>query len=357
MSCPGRSSLPALGRRASRSQRSCTRARRRPCGLWGLVLLSVAVVGVPAAAQDPVQSAPRQLEAEIRVAAVQLSLDTAMLRSLESYRLRIAEKVEQSLASRPDLIVFPEYTAAFLAVIPHRRELEGAGSVAEALERIRARDPLAVGLRELLLLNSGWVERALEEVFGRLAREHGVAILAGSYFARPDDPGPVRLTNRAVVFGDDGRRLYEQDKVYLTPFEEELLGLSPGEPAEARPFALGGARVGVTICRDTFFSDWEPRLAGSDLWVDIKANGTPYTQEERQNFERALPARIRSGEVPYGLTVCLTGEFLDLMWEGKSSLVRKEPPDRVLTVGAAASPQEEEILSFSVPLRRVPLRR
>jgi predicted amidohydrolase len=177
-----------------------------------------------------------------------------------------------------------------------------------------------------------------------------VAILAGSYFAWSAREGQVRLTNRAVVFGPDGSRIYEQDKVYLTPFEEELLGLSPGSVSDGRPFAIAKARVGLTICRDTFFSAWERRLSASDLWVDIKANGTPFTEEERRRFEKALPARIRSGQVPYGLTVCLTGQLLDLLWEGVSSLVGREPAGEVVTRQIAASPRTEEILFLAVPI-------
>jgi predicted amidohydrolase len=320
--------------------------RRHLGALAAVFLLLLLVPGFRADAQSPDPESGESL----RVAAVQLSVDAGMLASLEAYRTRIAQTVERTLAYRPDLIVFPEYTAAFLALIPYHREIERAASVAEGLERIRAVDPLVGSLRDLLLLNSGWAERALDEVFGGLARRNGVAILAGSYFAWTGGPDGVRLTNRAVVFGPDGRRLYQQDKVYLTPFEEDLLGLSSGRLSEGRSFPIAGARVGLTICRDTFFPAWESQLEDSDLWVDIKANGTAFTLEEQQRFERALPARIRSGEVPYGLTVCLTGELLDLLWEGVSSLVGKEGQAEGGTRKAAVSPREEEILFLSVPL-------
>jgi predicted amidohydrolase len=286
----------------------------------------------------------------LRVAAVQLSVDSEMLSSLEAYRSRITRLVERTLPGRPDLVVFPEYTAAFLALVPHHRELAGAKTVAEGLERVRAAEPLVGNLYDLFALESGWVERAVQELFGGLARRYGVAVLAGSYFAWSTGAEGGRLTNRLVVFGSDGQALYGQDKVYLTPFEEELLGLSPGAISEARPFALRGGRIAVTICRDTFFSRWERQLAGSDLWIDIKANGIAFTQEERERFQRALPARIRSGNVPYGLTVCLNGTLLDLLWEGVSSLVGKSGPDGVTTLRAAPSPRHEELLLLSVPL-------
>jgi len=331
-----------------------TRARL-PGALAALLALLLALADQAGAQELLPGSRAGDEGGSLRVAAVQLAVNAEMLGSLEAYRGCIAEKVAASLAFQPELIVFPEYTAAFLALIPHRGELDGALSVAEGLERIRAKEPLVESLHEVFLLNSGWTERALEAVFGGLARRHGVAIVAGSYFAWTAGEDGPRLVNRAVVFGADGSRTYQQDKVFLTPFEQELLGLSPGRLSEARPFRVAGARVGMTICRDGFFPDWEQRLADSDLWVEIKANGTAFTEEERQRFQRALPARIGSGEVPFGLTVCLTGEFLDLLWEGESSLVQKVGPadgavPGTATLQATASPREEEILLLSVPV-------
>jgi hypothetical protein len=81
-----------------------------------------------------------------------------------------------------------------------------------------------------------------------------------------------------------------------------------------------------------------------DLWIDIKANGALYDQEERQRFLRAVPARIAEGNIPYGLTVCLTGSLLEMLWEGESSLAFKEAGQPVRFVKKAASASEEEIL-------------
>jgi hypothetical protein len=85
-----------------------------------------------------------------------------------------------------------------------------------------------------------------------------------------------------------------------------------------------------------------------DLWIDIKANGALYTQEERQRFLRAVPARITEGDIPYGLTVCLTGSLLDMLWEGESSLAFKEPGEQVRFVEKTSSASEEEILFISI---------
>jgi len=305
----------------------------------------------------------------LRVAAVQLAVGPEMLSSHEAYARRIEDLVERSMTFDPHLIVFPEYTSAFIALIPHHRIIEESTTMDEAMVRIAAADSSDTGspdapapasalvpdipgtspLGSLFLRAAGDVESQMSEIFGALARRHDVAILAGTTFARDGADG-TELRNRAVVFGPDGHVVYEQDKVYLTDFERNELGLAPGSLGSATPFEVAGRRVAVSICRDTFFEEWEPRLSGSDLWIDVKANGVEYTQQERERFLTALPERIRRSDVPYGLTVCLTGALLDLVWEGESSLVtdRTEEDDGVEFVRRARTPAHEEILYLTI---------
>lgn len=309
-----------------------------------LVLLALACL--PAAARPE----PRR----ITVAAVQLEVRPSAYASVGSFQEWIADRVEQCLPYRPDLIVFPEYSAVFVALIPHPEALRRAGTLVEGWQALQATEPLARSLRELFLLNSGFAERVVREVFGGLARRHRVYILGGSYFAghpaedQPAEPGRMELRNRALLFGPDGSELYWQDKVFLTEFETGVLGLSPGSLAEARSFEVGSIRIGLTLCRDTFHREWEAVYRACDLWLDIKANGTAYTPEEAASFRQALPARLGPAGVPYGLTTCLTGRFLDLFWEGPSSLSRLED-GRPRRVRSAFSPRGGEILAFALP--------
>jgi predicted amidohydrolase len=284
----------------------------------------------------------------LRVAAVQLKIQQSDLRSFSAFRSRIEALVMRCMDFEPDLIVFPEYTSVFLALIPYYPVILESQSAEDGLSRINARDPLINGFRDLFLINSGLVERAMEEVFASLARRHGVAIIPGTYFAWIERDQEAALVNRLVVYDHSGTITYTQDKVFLTPFEEQLLEISPGVLEQAEPIVLQGQRIGITICRDTFFSDWLQVLSGVDLWIDIKANGALYTQEERQRFLRAVPARISEGDIPYGLTVCLTGSLLDMVWEGESSLARKDPGQEIRFVEKASSASQEEILFFSI---------
>ncbi len=289
----------------------------------------------------------------LRVAAVQLRVEAPLLASAGTFAAHVEGLVAQAQGFAPDLIVFPEYSSVFLALLPYYREIHSSSTVLEGLQRIRAREPMVRSLRDLFLLNSGLARRTMEQIFGPLAERYGVPILAGSYFAWDNREGEVRLVNRAVLFGVDGRVAYSQDKVFLTPFEQELLGVAAGRLEDAAPFPLrgpAGPRVGVTICRDTFFGQWQERLAGSLLWVDIKANGERFNAEEQERFLRALPARIAEGEVPYGLTVCLVGNILDMLWEGESSLVRGDARGGFEFLARAADPAAEQVLLLEIPV-------
>jgi predicted amidohydrolase len=284
----------------------------------------------------------------LRIAAVQLQIRASDLRSYADFRFHMESLVRRCMVSQPDLIVFPEYTSVFLSLVPYYSEIGASISAAEGIERIRVREPLIEDFRDLFLLNSGLAKEAMEGIFGGLARSYGVGVLAGSYFALREEGGEARLVNRTVLFDRDGQSTYAQDKVFLTPFEKDLLGMSPGSIDEAKPIGLDGYRIAVTLCRDTFFSAWQEVYAGADLWIDLKANGTVFDQEERERFLRAVPARISEGDVPFGLTVCLTGSLLDLLWEGESSLVRKDGARGVRFLKRASSVRREEILFFTI---------
>lgn len=286
----------------------------------------------------------------LRVAIVQLRIDESTYASVESFRASMTGAVQEALRGpRPELIVFPEYTAVFLALLPYQADLRGASSVAEGLSRVRAAHPDIHDLREAFLGQSSVVQGLVAEVFGGLARQHSVAVIAGSAFVRfqPAD-GPPQVRNRAFVFGPDGGQLYAQDKVFLTDFEVEVAGLSPGTMAESAPFEVAGTRIGLTLCRDTFSPGWEEIFRGRvDLWIDIKANGAAFTEDEKASFQKALPSRLPGAGVRHGITACLVGSYLDLIWEGESSMIECVS-GAVRTVAAASSPRGQDVLRVEI---------
>ena len=312
----------------------------RPAALAFLLLALL-----PGPAAQPADASP----GELRVAAVQLHLDSADLASTAAYVAVIQEAVLRCLPFAPDLILFPEYTAAFLALLPYGRLIQGAQTLEQALRRVLEHEPLAHDLRELFLLNSSLAETSMRELFGGLARRYGVAMGAGTWFAPAEAGGRTGLVDRAVIFDSSGGELYAQDKVFLTGFEEGVLGLRPGRLSDARPFLLKGRKLALTICRDTYFEEWDGSLAGAELWVDLKANAEPFDEQVRESFRRALPARLAGSGVPYGLTVYLTGELAGLAWEGQSNALGRDAAGGVKVLGSAASASEGDILLFVLP--------
>lgn len=85
------------------------------------------------------------------------------------------------------------------------------------------------------------------ELFGLLARELRLHIVAGSFLF---DPGRGRYRNRSYAFAPDGGRVW-QDKLQLTGFEKQVGVIEPGDALKT--FELAGERAGIAICYDIEF--------------------------------------------------------------------------------------------------------
>ena len=285
----------------------------------------------------------------LTLVCVQFEVKETLYSSVESFKSAVTDIVEEQILKHdPDLIVFPEYTSVFTALIPYWETIDQSSDMTAALDRIKETETGISGLKDIFIKQSGFVDVVIKQVFGELARNHSVYILGGSHFTQDTDHlNETVLKNRAFIFNREGDLYYTQDKVYLTAFEEKVVGLSPGELSDVRTFSINGKNVALTICRDTFMPVWENYFLGSDLWLDIKANGTAYTQEQQRSFMRALPSRIKACDVPYGATVCLTGFFLDLFWEGESSIVKKAA-DEIIVEKKASSPNYQDVISIDL---------
>ena len=287
----------------------------------------------------------------IRIAAVQLEVSDEILRDADTFAKKVESKVSLAVSRmQANLIVFPEYTSVFLALHPYYELIITSSTIEEALAGLTELNikegKSSTPLKVLFSSESDRVSVLMDTIWGTIARKYQVTIIAGTYFAL--DSSRRELRNRLVVYNLEGKRLYSQDKVSLTPFEIELLDLSPGVVEDARIFSVLGYPVATTICRDSYLPVWGGRFEGAAVWIDIKANGAPYTEEEAASFARALPARISEGSVPYGVTVCLNGTLLDLIWEGPSSVVAKRGGEAVY-LDVAEVYRGESMLLFPVP--------
>jgi len=277
----------------------------------------------------------------LRITAVQFQVRREYYSSPAAFTAAADELVKRAVREfDPHLIVFPEYTSALLACTDVAALLDDSASIENVLENLRESGVSIKNLHQFFYEKGTETGRMTDTVWGGLAAEYQVYIVGGTYF-HAEEKGTVKnraeaaagvaarsrgsLYNRLAVYGPGGDRIYEQDKVYLTEFETERLSLEPGKTEQGNGLRIGETRVVFTICRDTFFDDWDIRYRGADVWIDLKANGAEYNAEAKKSFARALPVRIAESKVPQGITVCLVGEFLDLFWEGRSSFLRYVP--------------------------------
>lgn len=275
----------------------------------------------------------------VDIILIQLEVSEEVVSSRDSFETHLEASVASALAassSSPEIIVFPEYTGLlFGTAAVYGDLLDTVHLFDELVARAATRRKLPPDLPTILTDLAPVTERVMDDWFGTRATELDAIIVAGTYIAVDDSTGTLR--NRLVVYGPDGARRYEQDKVYLTPIEIDTLGITAGRVDSAQPFIHDGVAYGFTICRDTFFAGWESELGEVDLWFDLKANGIEFTNEVAAGFLTALPERVANTGVPVGATVCLVGTLVDMLWEGRSSIVVPDGSHGFSTVAAAES--------------------
>ncbi len=126
---------------------------------------------------------------------------------------------------------------ARIAVLPEYLALELAATFDAA-----TRHDLCASLAALQRYHRDWLE-----AFGRLARDNGIVVVAGSFLL---ELGAGRYRNRAYVFAPDGRRDF-QDKLQLTGFEKHAGVIDRGDALKV--FEHDGLRFGVAVCYDAEF--------------------------------------------------------------------------------------------------------
>lgn len=189
---------------------------------------------------------------EVRIAAAQYPIE--LLPSYEAWEAKISLWVAEAAGQGAQLLLFPEYAAM---------ELAGC-------------DPAAASdLQRSLELVMTLGERA-DELHRRLARRHGLVIVAGS--------GPVRdnrglIVNRARLFCPDGSMGW-QDKIVMTRFEREIWGISGGTQISALDTPFGP--VGISICYDSEF----PLIARAQAEAGARIILVPSATDSMQGYWR-----------------------------------------------------------------------
>lgn len=193
----------------------------------------------------------------------------------DEYQARLSAWVAGGAAGGAGVLVFPEYAA-----------LELISLLPPALwDDVRAqRGPLQAFLPAFL------------ELHARLARQHGVYLLAGSF---PVEAAVGRFVNRAHFFGPDGQADF-QDKLVMTRFEAEEWSIGSGEGVKV--FNTECGRLGVNICYDAEFPDFarQQAAAGMDVLLIPSFTGSAhgYTRVRVGGMARALENQIYAVHAP-----------------------------------------------------------
>lgn len=113
------------------------------------------------------------------------------------------------------------------------------------------------------------------ELFKGLARQHNIAILAGTQLVADGN----KLYNVAHLFHPDGR-VDTQPKLHMTPSEAGPWGLAPGESLKLVELEFG--KAAILTCYDTEF----PELARQARARGAKVILTPSCTDDRHGFHR-----------------------------------------------------------------------
>ena len=281
----------------------------------------------------------------------------------------------------PGLAVFPEQVATYLALTPlgrlgtRLRDVRLATALAVLVRPARMAAALSrVGLRApeiaALLALGPEIRHTWETVFGRLARESGLSIVAGSALL-PD--GGDEVFNLSLTFAPNGHVVGSTRKVNLVPGLEDSLGLSRGRADELMPVTLPVGPVGTLICYDGFavpHTRSEPRWCavgptlaarGARIIAQPAANPWPWdgpwvhrpradaTLRREQWQSEGLEAQLSwMVGVRYGVTAHLVGRVLDQRFDGRSAIVERGPDGAVTTLAAARSANEEDVVHARV---------
>jgi predicted amidohydrolase len=174
--------------------------------------------------------------------------------AFQQFEDQVVALVETAVDYQCRLLVFPEWFSVQLLTL---------GNV---------RRPIRDQVRDLAAQS----ER-IQDVFARLARQHGVYIAAGTMPVVDADSG--RVFNQCALIGPSGR-VGIQRKLHLTRFETEDWIIAPG--SRLRLFKTDLGTLAITICYDVEFPELARAAARSGADVLL----VPSCTDDRQGYLR-----------------------------------------------------------------------
>ena len=219
----------------------------------------------------------------------------------------VEAKMTEALASQPDVIVLPELwnTGYDLTRLDEIADLYG--------------------------------EKA-NQLFSRFAKEHGVAIVAGS-IAKKTDQG---VTNTMYIFDRKGNLVSEYSKLHLFQLMDEHLYLQPGQ--DKNLFSLEQSLCAGVICYDIRFPEWirVHTSAGAEVLFVVAQWPAP----RLSHWKALLVSRAIENQC-YVVACNRVGQDPNNVFGGHSLII--DPWGEMI----AEAGEEEEILTGTLDLARV----
>lgn len=191
--------------------------------------------------------------------------------TLEGQRVRIAQKLDEVAALKPDIVVFPEFSPVI--GVPRENYRTYFDNVAE-----------------------GVPDGKLCRILSRAAAKHGMYVIAGIIEKRDKC-----MFNTAVIFDRKGNFIGQYDKTHLT-FGEMKEGFSCG--GDYPVFDLDFGRIGIHICYDEWFPEVSRYYAykGAEILFLPVAGGKPITWRTRALYNASENCRFLIEHEPHAFT-------------------------------------------------------
>jgi predicted amidohydrolase len=269
---------------------------------------------------------------------------------------------ELGLLSDKTVVVLPEHIGTWLMISGEKDELYQAGTLQDAMNWLAISNPLAF-IRGLisahgdnrlddayLRMKADSMARDYQAMFGGLAREFGVTLVAGS-IVLPEPSvsegvlkiGRGALYNSSLVFGRDGRPLGQPQRQQHPVFEQRDV-LEADRQDALRVVDTPAGRLGVLIGSDSWYPRYYRQLndqgvqliavpafvSGRDTWnkpwngykglsTPGEVSLRPGEMSEGQAWHRlTLTSQLPISQAKGGVSVFLRGQFWDNGSAGQS---------------------------------------
>lgn len=301
---------------------------------------------------------------------IQPELFPADYQSLERLHLKLSAYLqkarEMGLINDKTIVVLPEHIGTWLMLVGEKDELYQATHLKDAMNWLSISNPVpflrawisATGDNRMddayLRMKAPGMARDYQVLFGGLAKEFGVTLVAGS-IALPNPTvslgqlqvGHGALYNVSLVFAADGLPLGQPQR-QLYPIYDERGFIEPGDENVVSVVDTPAGRLGILIGSDSWYPDNYRKLneqsaqliavpayvTGRDTWErpwrGFKSVSTPsevsLKPEETSEGEAwrrlTLISQPPISQATAGMSVFLRGQFWDLGSAGQSFLSR-----------------------------------